>query len=138
VLLLCVDMRDLAAEQHDLRRVIHSDEKHDGGGCRAASGFEALAADVPGDDQLADIEQGCRDNAAVHASSQSTGPSGNHRKNIVKSNVSTPSEMRKLTACQNSGSPPPIHADTALNAVLTTSETASRKPSPRMPANEIR
>src|SRR6476659_1902761 len=72
------------------------------------------------------------------ASCQRILASGNHLKSMAKSAESTPSERRKLAACQSRVSPPPTQDEKALRTVLMTRETARRNPSPRIPAKEIK
>src|SRR4029453_11685379 len=72
------------------------------------------------------------------ASSQRILASGNHLKSMAKSAERTASERRKLAACQNRVSPPPTQDEKALRTVLMTRDTASRNPSPKMPAKEIK
>ena len=52
-----VGMADLGAEQDDLRRVVDPDQQHDERCGRAVRRFQTLAADVPGDGELARLKQ---------------------------------------------------------------------------------
>jgi hypothetical protein len=51
------DMRELSAEQYDLRGVVDPDQDDDDRGGRAIRRFKSLLADVKADQELADLEQ---------------------------------------------------------------------------------
>src|SRR5689334_300150 len=49
-------VRELRAEQHDLRAVIDPDQDHDDRGRGTVGGFQSLLADVEADRESADVE----------------------------------------------------------------------------------
>ena len=63
-------MRELRAEQHDLRRVVDPDQHHDDRRRRAVGRFQALLADVEADQELADLEQ----RGSAHAAQPDVAP----------------------------------------------------------------
>ncbi len=52
-----IGVADLGAEEDDLRRVVDPDQQHHERGSSAVGRFQSLAADVPGDGELAGFEQ---------------------------------------------------------------------------------
>ena len=134
-----IGMRQLGAEQDDLRGVVHPDQQDHDRGRRAVGGFKSLRADVPADGELADVEQAAPLRTAPgRTSPHAISVSGNHLNSMANSAVRIASDAAKLMASPTARDNVPAQDDNAARIVLSTRETASRKPRPRIPANDTR